>query len=374
VISLDALNRMNAGDFARALGAIFEHSPWVAERTYRAQPFGSRLELIDSMRDTVGAAAAEEQLELIRAHPPLGARGRIRAALTEASAGEQRRAGLDACSAEQWKRLDELNAAYAAKFGMPFILAVRGHDPLSIIENFERRMCNAREIERRSALREVGLIAGYRLAAAVAAPAGTEVLAMRERLALDAGGMSARLLEWMHAADLDVTFGGRGAMLGRRHSGKAAAETLVIGAHYDAYARALRYDSQDALLMGIALVQQLQEKSVRLPCDLCVIVPGDGENRGSANAADLESPTACVTLAQVAGETGDDEGNRCLASLRAAGVEDRSLAIVRRGPAHAGDRSAASPEASMFDGAVRALEQFLVHNHGTLDHSLALHG
>ena len=155
MISLDALNRMNAGDFARALGAIFEHSPWVAERTYRAQPFGSRLELIDSMRDTGGAAAAEEQLELIRAHPPLGARGRIRAALTEASAGEQRRAGLDACSAEQWKRLDELNAAYAAKFGMPFILAVRGHDPLSIIENFERRMCNAREIERRSALRDL---------------------------------------------------------------------------------------------------------------------------------------------------------------------------------------------------------------------------
>ncbi len=378
MISLDALNRLSGSDFADALGAIFEHSPWVAERAYGVRPFTSRLHLLDAMRDVVGAAAAEEQLALIRAHPQLGARGRTQAALTEASAVEQRRAGLDACTREQWARLDELNAAYGAKFEMPFILAVRGHAPSSIIENIERRVHNEREIERRTALHEIGLIAGYRLAAAVAAPAGGEILAMRERLAQNTDAGSAQLREWMQAAALDVTVDGRGVMLGRRRSGGAIAGTLLIGVYYDAHLRALRYGARDELLMGIALAQHLQEENVRLPRDLCLIVPGTGENRSDPHSADLESPTGCVTLARVADETGDDEGHRCLSSLRAAGLVDGCLAIVRRGSIHTGDRSreraAASPDAAMFDGAVRALERFLVQNCDTFNYTPAHHG
>jgi OHCU decarboxylase len=374
VISLDALNHMSECDFATALGAIFEHSQWVAERAHSDRPFGSRLQLLEAMRSAVGAAPAGEQLALIRKHPQLGARGRSRAVLTQASAGEQRRAGLDACSAEQWARLDELNAAYAAKFEMPFVLAVRGHDPQSIIENFERRMHGDRAIERRAALHEIGLIAGYRLAAAVAAPAGAEVLAMREQLSQNPDGVSARLREWMHAAELDVTVEGRGVMLGRRGSGGADAETLLIGVHFESPARALRYDARDWLLLGIALMQGLQERNVKLPFDVCLIAAAAAENRGAASSADLGSPAGFVTLAQAAAEAGDEEGQRCLCSLRAAGIADGSLALVRHGAEWAGDHGVGVPDAATLDGAVRALEQFLMQNRSNSNHPLALHG
>jgi OHCU decarboxylase len=168
MIALDALNTLPLPDFVATLGGIFEHSPWVAERAAAARPFSSRQHLLEAMRAVVEAATDDEQLRLIRAHPQLGLRGRSRAVLTAASAGEQRGAGLDACSAEEFARLDELNAAYVAKFDVPFILAVRGHDPASIIANCEQRTRNSWEVEQRTALHEIGLIAGYRLADLVA--------------------------------------------------------------------------------------------------------------------------------------------------------------------------------------------------------------
>ena len=163
MIVLAELNALAAAEFTRQLGGLFEHSPWVAARAAGARPFASACHLREVLRGVVDAATPAEQLALIRAHPPLGSRT-PRSRLTEASAGEQRRAGLDACTAEDFIRLDTLNAAYREKFAMPFILAVRGHDPASIIERFEQRLRRDLPSEHRTALDEIGLIAGYRLA------------------------------------------------------------------------------------------------------------------------------------------------------------------------------------------------------------------
>ena len=163
MISLGELNALPVEQFVALLGAIFEHSPWVAERAAGARPFGSRAELLDEMRAVVQRASAEEQLGLIRAHPQLGARGRTRAQLTEASASEQRRAGLDACTDEEFARLMQLNATYVAKFSFPFILAVRGHTPESILAALQSRLNNDAAAERQAALTQIGLIGGYRL-------------------------------------------------------------------------------------------------------------------------------------------------------------------------------------------------------------------
>jgi OHCU decarboxylase len=164
MITLDKLNTTSLDCFVAHLGAIFEHSPWVAERAAAQRPFASRQELLDAMREVVQRASLEEQMALIRAHPQLGARGRARAQLTEASAGEQRRAGLDACTDREFARLMELNAAYVAKFQFPFILAVKGHNPDSILASILARLANDGDVERQTALAQIGLIGGYRLA------------------------------------------------------------------------------------------------------------------------------------------------------------------------------------------------------------------
>jgi OHCU decarboxylase len=171
MIELSELNSLPTDEFVAQLAGIFEHSPWVARRVADARPFDSRQQLLDAMRSAVGAATPEEQLTLIRAHPKLGLLGRSRAGLTAASSGEQHRAGLDTCTIEEAARLESLNADYLEKFAMPFILAVRGHDPASVIASCERRLENDWPLEKRTALSEIGLIAGYRLAALVAAPA-----------------------------------------------------------------------------------------------------------------------------------------------------------------------------------------------------------
>jgi 2-oxo-4-hydroxy-4-carboxy-5-ureidoimidazoline decarboxylase len=165
MIALVQLNKLPTEQFVEQLSGIFEHSPWVAQRAATARPFSSRLQLHDMMRSVVEAASHEEQLRLINAHPKLGAGSRQQ--LTPSSASEQRRAGLDACSAEEVARLQELNDAYARKFGFPFILAVRGHDPQSIIANCERRLRQLHSQEIRTALDQIGLIAGYRLEALI---------------------------------------------------------------------------------------------------------------------------------------------------------------------------------------------------------------
>jgi 2-oxo-4-hydroxy-4-carboxy-5-ureidoimidazoline decarboxylase len=60
-------------------------------------------------------------------------------------------------------RLAELNTAYQQRFGFPFILAVRGHDPASIIARCESRLTRQRAAEFSTALEEIGRIAGFRL-------------------------------------------------------------------------------------------------------------------------------------------------------------------------------------------------------------------
>ena len=164
MISLAELNALPTHEFILKLAGIFEHSPWVAQRVVTARPFDSRQHLLEAMRTIVEKATVEEQLALIRAHPKLKVSGRAREELTAASSSEQRGAGLDACTPAEAARLDELNAAYMEKFSMPFILAVRGHTPASVIAACERRLANDAVSEQHAALREIGLIAGYRLA------------------------------------------------------------------------------------------------------------------------------------------------------------------------------------------------------------------
>ena len=85
-------------DFVAALGGIFEHSPWIAERAATARPFESRVQLLDVMCAIIAAASREEQLQLIRAHPELAGKAAIRNELTVESGKEQTGAGLDACT------------------------------------------------------------------------------------------------------------------------------------------------------------------------------------------------------------------------------------------------------------------------------------
>lgn len=164
MIDVQALNALPSDAFVARLGGIYEHSPWIAERTYAARPFASVDALHATMQAAMLQASPEEQLALVRAHPEL--LGRLEAAeLTAASRSEQAGAGLDRCTAEQKTRMRALNDRYREKFGFPFIVAVKGLDWAGIITSMESRLAHDREAELATALSEIGRIARFRLEA-----------------------------------------------------------------------------------------------------------------------------------------------------------------------------------------------------------------
>jgi 2-oxo-4-hydroxy-4-carboxy-5-ureidoimidazoline decarboxylase len=154
---INALER--ADEFVRALGWVFEHSPWVAGRAWARRPFASLEDLSGKMTAQVDAASPEEHLALLRAHPDLGAR----AAVSPVSAGEQAGAGLDRLTQDEYEKLLRLNAAYKEKFGFPFLYAVKGSDKFAILEALGRRLESTKEDELREARGQVYRIARFRL-------------------------------------------------------------------------------------------------------------------------------------------------------------------------------------------------------------------
>jgi N-carbamoyl-L-amino-acid hydrolase len=354
VIGLDELNQLASPQFVATLEGIFEHSPWIAERAAVRRPFGSRLQLLDAMRAVVDAATPVEQLALINAHPKLGARGRPRQQLTQASSREQRRAGLDACSDEEFAHLERVNADYTASFGFPFILAVRGHDPGSIIAQMERRLRHDPAQEIRTALREIALIAGYRLADVVASSAAAEIRAMLERLPETGVELAC---EWMRAAGLSVWSDGGECTIGIL-SGSAAAGsgitpgTVLIGALFDSASQTLQYSGQGGWVSGIAVAQQLKQQDIRLAFELAICaLPLDQSGWDPSDLATVDSSSVGRSIDSI--DRADANSGAVLAALRAAGLKRVFVPLA--------DRGAAGESQQQPERAARALLEFLTH-------------
>ena len=158
-MTLDDLNASSRSAFVAALGAIFEDSPWVAERAWPHRPFTSLEALHQAMMAEVSASSRDEQLSLLRAHPDLGSRARM----TAASVGEQASAGLDRLTPQEFDRLHALNTAYREKFGFPFLLAVKGSTKHDVLTALTARLPATVQDEFAEALRQVSRIAWFRL-------------------------------------------------------------------------------------------------------------------------------------------------------------------------------------------------------------------
>ena len=125
-LSLAQLNAMPPDAAVQALHGLYEHSDWIAEQALAQRPFASAAQLKHTMVQVLRQAGHDAQLALIRAHPELAGKAMLGNTLTAASTDEQSRAGLTHCNAQELAQIQQLNRDYNAKFGFPFILAVRG--------------------------------------------------------------------------------------------------------------------------------------------------------------------------------------------------------------------------------------------------------
>ena len=152
--------------FVERFGGVYEHSPWIAAAAYDAglTPSSDTAEgLAKALAAAAAKGTAEQKRALIQAHPDLAGKLALAKTLTAESTQEQASAGLDRLSPEELGKFGELNDAYQARFGMPFIMAVKGKSKADILAAFQRRLSNDADAESRTALAEIDEIAALRL-------------------------------------------------------------------------------------------------------------------------------------------------------------------------------------------------------------------
>ncbi len=172
---IDILDRISAGIFAATMAPLFEGAPRFLGRLANARPFGSLEALFERARAVAHAMPAAEQLELIDAHPRLGAPPASVSALSFEEQGYEREAAAQAAreAVEERRRvaaeLDRLNAAYEDRFGFRYCVFVDGRSRAELIPEMAEALRAGRDTEIARALDAVVDIArdrARRLAAA----------------------------------------------------------------------------------------------------------------------------------------------------------------------------------------------------------------
>ena len=304
--TLAQLNAASAAEALVLLDGTYEHSPWIVERALPQRPFASLAQLKLALVDVVRQAGRDAQLDLIRAHPELAGKAMLSKTLTAESTHEQGRAGLTDCTADEFARIQQLNADYKAKFSFPFILAVRGPRGLGlnkaeIISTFARRLDNHPDFELAECLRNIHRIAELRLDDKFGhVPAlGNQVWDWSERLAShsDPGyaerdeltvtyltdahrACAQRLAHWMRAdcGFDEVEIDAVGNVVGIYHGSDPKAKRLLTGSHYDTVRNGGKYDGRLGIFVPMACVRELHAQGRRLPFGLEVV--GFAEEEG----------------------------------------------------------------------------------------------
>ena len=159
-------SRMTRERFIARFGGIFEHSPWIADRAFDLElgpAHDSAIGLHNALARIFRSASPAERLGVLTAHPDLAGKLATAQRLTADSEAEQASAALDQLTDAERAEFQRLNAAYVAKHGFPFIIAVRDNSKAGILAAFHARISNDTASELTTACAQVERIALLRL-------------------------------------------------------------------------------------------------------------------------------------------------------------------------------------------------------------------
>ncbi len=316
-LTLDQINTASLEDASAWLHGLYEHSPWIPRTALAQRPFVSLAQLQFAMVSVVHAAGTEPQLALIRAHPELAGKAMVDQTLTAESTNEQRTAGLTHCTPQEFAHIQQLNSDYNARFGFPFILAIRGPrgtglTKAEIIATFERRLQGHPDFEHRECIRNIHRIAEIRLhdLFGFTPEQGNrvwdwqEVLAQRSDLGYaEQGQLTVTYLTDAHRAcaqriRMDMRQAGcdtvhidavgnvigcykKDSTLCTNHEGYSpiSSKTLLTGSHYDTVRNGGKYDGRLGIYVPLACVQAMSAAGKRLPFDLEIVAFAEEEGQ-----------------------------------------------------------------------------------------------
>jgi beta-ureidopropionase / N-carbamoyl-L-amino-acid hydrolase len=374
-LSLQQLNTASIDEATALLDGIYEHSLWIAREAMSKRPFATLAALKYAMTQVVSQTSRDQQLGLIRAHPELAGKAMVSQSLTAESTNEQSKAGLTNCSPEEFAKLQKLNSDYNAKFGWPFILAVRGPRGLGlsrqqIISTFERRLHGHPDFELAECLRNIHRIAEIRLNDKFGAQPdlGSEMWDWHEALAVHsdlgaaengqltvtymteahkacAAEIAARMRECgFDSVDIDVL----GNVVGRYESNsasrniyagelpKTSQKSLLTGSHYDTVRNAGKYDGRLGIFTPMMCVRELHKVGKRLPFGIEVVAFSEEEGQ-RYKATFLASGALTGHFKPEWLDQADSEGilmkNTLLAGKESAQSAMEKIAFLKRDPA-----------------------------------------
>ncbi|QTN29891.1 2-oxo-4-hydroxy-4-carboxy-5-ureidoimidazoline decarboxylase [Rhodoferax sp. AJA081-3] len=316
-ITLSQLNQATLADATHLLAGLYEHSPWIPEVALQQRPFTSLAQLKHAMVGVLNAAGVEPQLALIRAHPELAGKAMVDKSLTAESSNEQSKAGLTHCTPQEFETIQQLNRDYNARFGFPFILAVRGPrgtglSKAEIIATFERRLHGHPDFERQECVRNIHRIAEIRLndLFGYTPELGNTVWDWQETLAQHTDPSYAELgqltvtyltdahracaqrisMDMRHAGCDTVHIDAVGNVVGCYKNDSASSpsdggyrpvshKTLLTGSHYDTVRNGGKYDGRLGIYVPLACVQQLAAAGKRLPFDIEIVAFAEEEGQ-----------------------------------------------------------------------------------------------
>ena len=158
---INKINKLSQSEFIKVFANIFENARWIAEELYKQKPFKDFNELSLKIMNIFETSSKEKKLKILNDHPDLADKTKI-SSLTPSSSKEQKSAGLDQCTEEEFNEFKKLNNTYK-RFGFPFILAVKGKSKIEILNNFRKRVNSEPQIEFEEAIKQVKRIAILRL-------------------------------------------------------------------------------------------------------------------------------------------------------------------------------------------------------------------
>ena len=358
-LTLDHINNAPHAEALQLLDGLYEHSPWIAEKALAARPFQSLAHLKYAMTTVLKNTGRQAQTDLIRAHPELAGKAMISQSLTTESTHEQSKAGLTQCTPAEFATLQQLNADYNARFGFPFILAVRGprgtgQSKQQIISTFTSRLQNHPEFELAECLRNIHRVVELRLndKFGIQPELGNAQWDWHEAMAeysdegyKEKGQLTVTYLTDAHRACAafienkmrecgfdDISIDAVGNVVGIYKAASSNAKTLLTGSHYDTVRNGGKYDGRLGILTPMMCVRELHAQGKRLPFNIEVV--GFAEEEGQRyKATFLGSGALLGDFKPEWLNQKDADGVTMRDAMANAGLNINNIPLIKRDPA-----------------------------------------
>ena len=158
VPQISELNILPEDQFVTSCNLLFESAPVLSNLLLKARPFLSYESLIDTAERLILSCNMQDQIEIVNAHPRIGAPAQSLSAISRKEQG-----AADSNLEQVLAKLEKLNKQYEAKFGFKFVVFVNGRPRSEIVVDLENRMNNTVDQELENGLNAMIIIARNRL-------------------------------------------------------------------------------------------------------------------------------------------------------------------------------------------------------------------